>query len=111
MAIEILDEGAIAEQRLLARSLGALIAAEPFRSPVELARAVHGATLALSMFGDYLPDGAGARLKELRAKSLDMALNEDAPSIAESDRLWLIGAMTRVLGKAGVTMPAAERLH
>ena len=111
MAIDMMDEGALAEQRLLARSLGALIAAEPFRSPVELARAVHGATLALSMFGDYLPDGAGARLKELRAKSLDMALNDDAPAIAESDRVWLIGAMTRVLGKAGATMPAAERLH
>ena len=111
MAIEILDEGALAEQRLLARSLGALIAAEPFRSPVELARAVHGATLALAMFGDYLPETAGARLKELRAKSLDMALNDDAPAIAESDRVWLIGAMRRVLGKAGVTAPAAERLH
>jgi hypothetical protein len=111
MAIDILDEGALAEQRLLARSLGALIAAEPFRSPVELARAVHGATLALSMFGDYLPEAAGARLKELRAKSIDMALNEDAPAIAESDRVWLIAAISRVLGKAGVTGPAVERLH
>src|ERR1700730_13716640 len=104
MAIDMMDEGALAEQRLLARSLGALIAAAPFRSPVELARAVHGATLALSMFGDYLPEGAGARLKVLRAKSLDMALNEDAPAIAESDRVWLIRAMTRVLGKRGVTV-------
>jgi hypothetical protein len=111
MAIEILDEGMLAEQRILARSLGALMAATPFRSPVELARAVHGATLVLAMFDDYLPESAGARLKELRARSLDMALNEDAPSIAESDRVWLIGAMRRVLGKAGVTMPAAERLH
>src|SRR6266852_2855761 len=104
MAIEILDEGALAEQRLLARSLGALIAAEPFRSPVELARAVHGATLALAMFEDYLPESASARLKELRAKSIDMALNEDAPAIAESDRLWLIGAMRRVFDKTGATM-------
>jgi len=111
MAIEILDEGALAEQRLLARSLGALMAATPFRPPVELARAVHGATLALAMFGDYLPEDAGARLKELRAKSLDMALNEDAPAIADSERTWLIGAMRRVLGKAGVTGPAADRLH
>src|ERR1700730_9605758 len=111
MAIEILDEGALAEQRLLARSLGALIAAEPFRSPVELARAVHGATLALSMFWDYLPDGAGGRVEVLRAWSFDRARNADAPAIAESDRVWLIGAMRRVLGKAGVTMPAAERLH
>ena len=111
MATEILDEGALAEQRLLARSLGALIAVEPFRSPVELARAVHGATLALSMFDDYLPEGAGARLKELRAKSLDMALNDRAQAITESDRVWLIGAITRVLGKTGATAPAAERLH
>ncbi len=111
MAIEIQDDGALAEQRLLARSLGALIAAEPFRSPVELARAVHGATLALAMFEGYLPETASARLKELRAKSIDMALNEDAPAIAESERVWLIGAMRRVLGKAGVTVPAAERLH
>src|SRR5438128_8409196 len=111
MRNEILDDGAPAEQRLLAQSLGALIAAEPFRSPVELARAVHGATLALAMFADYLPEAAGARLKELRAKSLEMALNEDAPTIAESDRVWLIGAISRVLGKAGATMPAVERLH
>jgi hypothetical protein len=111
MAIDIMDSGALAEQRLLARSLGALMAAEPFRSPVELARAVHGATLALAMFGDYLPEAAGARLKELRARSIDMALNEDAPAIAESDRVWLIGAIRRVLGKAGVTIPAVERLH
>src|SRR4029077_6064926 len=111
MAIDIPDEGALAEQRVLARSLGALIAAEPFRPPVELARAVHGATLALAMFEDYLPEAASARLKELRAKSIDMALNDDAPAIAESDRVWLIGAMRRVLGKAGMTMPAAERLH
>ncbi|HKV29390.1 MAG TPA: hypothetical protein VJT14_00055 [Candidatus Dormibacteraeota bacterium] len=111
MAIDILDEGTLAEQRLLARSLGALIAAEPFRSPVERARAVHGATLALAMFGDYLPEAAGDRLKELRARSIAMALNEDAPAITESDRVWLIGAIRRVLGKAGVTAPAAERLH
>jgi hypothetical protein len=53
----------------------------------------------------------GARLKELRAKSIDMALNEDAAAIAESDRVWLIAAISRVLGKAGVTGPAAERLR
>jgi hypothetical protein len=62
-------EGGDAEQQLLARVLGALIALRRFDSPIYLARAVHGATLALSLYA------------------------EDLRSIKEADRDWLIAAM------------------
>ncbi len=57
------DEAVGADQQLLARSLGALIGVPRFDSPIHLARAVHGATLALSMYADNLPASDGDRLK------------------------------------------------
>jgi hypothetical protein len=104
-----LDDGADAEQQLLARCLGALIAVRRFDSPITQARAVHGATLALSMYADAMPECDAQRLKELRTRSIQVALSDDLRAISESDRDWLIGAIHDVLGKAGESIPAKDR--
>jgi hypothetical protein len=103
--------GAGADQELLARSLGALIGVPRFDSPIYLARAVHGATLALSMYADNLPASDGERLKHLRRQSLEVALDDDLRGISEADRDWLVAVMRNVLGKAGEVVLAEDRLH
>src|SRR5207248_10923346 len=70
MSGETIDEGANAEQQLLARSLGALIGLRRFDSPVHQGRAVHGATLALSPYADDMAPSDAKRLKELRDASI-----------------------------------------
>jgi hypothetical protein len=50
-----MDQGGDAEEQLLPRALGALIAVRRFDSATYLARAVHGATLALSLSAAELP--------------------------------------------------------
>jgi hypothetical protein len=102
--------GVGADQELLAR-LGALIGVPRFDSPIYLARAVHGATLALSLYADDLPASDGDRLKELRRQSLQVALDDDLRGISEADRDWLIAVMRNVLGKAGEVVLAEDRLH
>lgn len=104
-------EGADAEQQLLARSLGALIGLPRFDSPIQLARVVHAATLAFSMYADNLPASDGARLKDLRRQSLQVALDDDLRGVSEADRDWLIGTIRAVLGKAGEIVLAEDRLH
>ena len=111
MSGETIDDGANAEQQLLARSLGALIGLRRFDSPVHQARAIHGATLALSPYADNMAPSDARRLKELRARSIRVALSDDPTAIAEADREWLIAAMRRILGKAGAVVLAADRLH
>ncbi len=100
-----------AEQELLARSLRALISVRQFDSSIQLARAVHAAALALALFADDLPAADGPRLRELRRRSLDVALSVDSPGIAEADRGWLAATMRPVLGKAGEMVAAEDRLH
>jgi hypothetical protein len=104
-------EGGDAEQQLLARALGALIALRRFDSPIYLARAVHGATLALSLYAEDLPTSDAQRIKELRTRSLQVALSYDLRSISEADRDWLSATMRNVLGKAGEVALAESRLH
>ena len=111
MSGETIDDGANAEQQLLARSLGALIGLRRFDSPVHQARAIHGATLALSPYADNMAPSDAKRLKELRATSIRVALSDDRTAIAEADREWLIAAMRRILGKAGAVVLAADRIH
>ena len=111
MSGETVDDGANAEQQLLARSLGALIGLRRFDSPIHQARAIHGATLALSPYADNMAPSDARRLKELRARSIRVALSDDPTAIAEADREWLIAAMRRILGKAGAVVLAADRLH
>ena len=111
MSDETIDDGANAEQQLLARSLGALIGLRRFDSPVHQARAIHGATLALSPYADNMAPSDAKRLKELRATSIRVALSDDPTAIAEADREWLIAAMRRILGKAGAVVLAADRIH
>jgi len=111
MSGETIDDGANAEQQLLARSLGALIGLRRFDSPVHQARAIHGATLALSPYADNMAPSDAKRLKELRATSIRVALSDDPTAIAEADREWLIAAMRRILGKAGAVVLAADRIH
>ena len=100
-----------AEQEMLARSLQALDSVGRFDSPIHLARAVHGATLTLAMFADDLPAADGPRLRELRRRSLEVALSVDSRGIAEADRDWLVAGMHFVLSKAGVAVAAEGRLH
>jgi hypothetical protein len=100
-----------AEQQLLGRALGALISLRRFDSPVHLARAVHGATLALSLYVDGLPAVDAQRIKDLRAQSLQVALSDALRGISEVDRDWLIATMRNVLGKAGEVALAENRLH
>ena len=111
MSDETIDEGANAEQQLLARSLGALIGLRRFDSPIHQARAIHGATLALSPYADDMAPSDAQRLKELRNTSIRVALSDHPGAIAEADRDWLIAAMRRILGKAGAVVLAADRLH
>jgi len=111
MLDETIDDGANAEQQLLARSLGALIGLRRFDSPVHQARAIHGATLALSPYAESMAPSDAKRLKELRATSIRVALSDDPTAIAEADRVWLIAAMRRILGKAGAVVLAADRIH
>ena len=111
MSGETIDDGANAEQQLLARSLGALIGLRRFDSPVHQARAIHGATLALSPYADNMAPSDAKRLKELRATSIRVALSDDPTAIAEADREWLIAAMRRILGKARAVVLAADRIH
>jgi len=111
MSGETIDEGANAEQQLLARSLGALIGLRRFDSPIRQARAIHGATLALSPYADEMAPSDAERLKELRDTSIRVALSDDPTAIAEADREWLIAAMRRILGKAGAVVLAADRIH
>ena len=111
MSDETIDEGANAEQQLLARSLGALIGLRRFDSPIHQARAIHGATLALSPYADDMAASDAQRLKELRNTSIRVALSDDPRAIPEADRDWLIAAMRRILGKAGAVALAADRLH
>jgi len=106
-----LKDGGDAEKQLLARALGALLAVKRFDSPIYLARAVHGATLALSLYGDDLPAPDANRMKELRAQSLQVALDDELRGISEADRDWLIAAIRNVLGKAGEVALAEHRLH
>ena len=111
MSGETLDDDANAEQQLLARSLGALIAVRRFDSPVNQARAVHGATLALSLYADGMAAADAERVKELRNESIQNALSDDPKAVAEADRDWLIMAMRHILGKAGAVALAEDRLH
>jgi hypothetical protein len=99
------------EQEMLARSLGALLSVRRFDSPIHLARAVHGASLTLAMFADNLPAADGPRLRELRRRSLEVALSVDSRGIAEADRDWLVATMRSVLAKASATVAAEDRLH
>ena len=111
MSGETIDDGGNAEQQLLARSLGALIAVRRFDSPIHQARAIHGATLALSLYADDMPAADAARVKELRNQSIQNALADDPRAIAEADRDWLIMTMRHILGKAGAVVLAQDRLH
>ena len=111
MSGETVDGASNAEQQLLARALGALIAVRRFDSPIHQARAIHGATLALSPYADNMAPSDAKRLKELRATSIRVALSDDPTAIAEADREWLIAAMRRILGKAGAVVLAADRIH
>jgi len=70
----------------MARALGALIALRRFDSPIYLARAVHGATLALSLYADNLPASDAQRIRELRTVSLQVAVSDDLCGISEADR-------------------------
>src|SRR5438270_3846698 len=101
MSGETVDDGANAEQQLLARALGALIAVRRFDSPIHQARAIHGATLALSLYADDMAAADAARVKQLREKSIQNALSDEPRAMGEADRDWLIMAMRRILGKAG----------
>lgn len=100
-----------AEQQLLARALGALIAARRFDSPIHQARAVHGATLTLSLYADNLPAPDAERIKDLRHRSLEVAVSDDLWGISEGDRDWLTTVMHNVLGKAGEVDLAENRRH
>ena len=100
-----------AEKQLLARALGALLAVKRFEAPIYLARAVHGATLALSLYVDSLPPSDAKRVKELRVQSLQVALAEEPRGLGEADREWLIAEIRNVLGKAGEVALAEHRLH
>jgi len=111
MSGETIDGGANAEQQLLARALGALIAVRRFDSPINQARAIHGATLALSLYADDMAAADAARVKGLRNDSIQNALSADPKAVAEADRDWLIMAMRRILGKAGAVALAEDRLH
>jgi len=111
MSGETVDDGANAEQQLLARALGALIAVRRFDSPIHQARAIHGATLALPPYADDMAPSDAQRLKDLRATSIRVARSDDPTAIAEADREWLIAAMRRILGKAGAVVSAADRIH
>ena len=99
------------EHQLLARSLGALIALRRFDSPIYLARAVHGATLALSLYANDLPASDAARIKDLRTQSLEVALSDEVRGISEGDRDWLIATMRNVLGQGGEVSLPETRLH
>ena len=105
------DDGSHAEQQLIARALGALMSLEQFDSRIYLARAIHNATLALSMYADNLPALDAVRIQDLRRKSLRMALSDDLPGITEADRDWIIAAMRQVLGKGGDMVLAEDRLQ
>lgn len=111
MSSETLGGAIHTDRHLLARSLGALIAVKRFDSPIHLARAVHGATLALAMFAEELAASDMARLKELRRTSLEIGLSVESPGIRDADREWLLAIMRAVLGKAGETQLAKDRLH
>src|SRR2546423_160840 len=111
MSAETIDEGTNAEKQLLARSLGALIAVRRFDSPIHQARAIHGATLALSLYADDMSAAEAERVKKLRAESIQNALSSDPRAMGEADRDWLIMAMRRILGKAGAVALAEDRLH
>jgi hypothetical protein len=63
------------------------------------------------MFADDLPAADGPRLRELRRRSLEVALSVDSRGIAEADRDWLVATMRSLLGKAGVAVAAEGRLH
>lgn len=92
-----LDGEGDAEQQLLARALGALIAVRRFDLPIYQARAAYGATLALSLYADNLPAPDAERIKVLRQRSLDVALSDGLGGISETDRDWLITMMRNVL--------------
>ena len=111
MSGETVDDGANAEQQLLARALGALIAVRRFDSPIHQARAIHGATLALSLYTDNMAPSDAKRVKELRTESIQNALSDDPRAMGEADRDWLIAAMRRILGKAGAVALAVDRIH
>src|SRR5438477_12098725 len=111
MSGETIDDGANAEQQLLARSLGALIAVRRFDSPIHQARAIHGATLALSLYADDMAAADAERVKQLRTESIQNALSDDPRAMSEADRDWLILAMRRILGKAGAVALAVDRIH
>jgi hypothetical protein len=106
-----LKESGDAEQKLLGRALGALMSLRPFDSQVHLARAVHGATLALSRYADDLPALHAERIKGLRTQSLQVALSDDLRHISAADVDWLIATMRNVLGKAGEVALAENRIH
>ncbi len=76
-----------------------------------MARAVHGATLALSLYADDLPASDANRIKDLRTQSLQVALSDDLRGVSEADRDWLISVISNVLGKAGEVALAENRLH
>ena len=107
MSGETVDGGSNAEQQLLARALGALIAVRRFDSPIHQARAIH----ALSLYTDDMAPSDAERVKELRAESIQNALSDDPRAMGEADRDWLIMAMRRILGKAGAVVLAADRIH
>jgi hypothetical protein len=111
MAAAMPGAGTEAEQEYLARALGALIAVRRFDSPIHQARAVHNATLALSVYAHNLPEEDARRINIVRRKSLTIVLSDDASGISESDRNWLIAVMRKVLGKAGLVDLAENRLH
>ena len=111
MSGETVDGASNAEQQLLARALGALIAVRRFDSPIHQARAIHGATLALSLYTDDMAPSDAERVKELRAESIQNALSDDPRAMGEADRDWLIAAMRRILGKAGAVALAVDRIH
>src|SRR5207237_4102292 len=97
MSGETVDGGSNAEQQLLARALGALIAVRRFDSPIHQARAIHGATLALSLYSDDMAPSDAERVKELRAESIQNALSVVARAMGVADWEWLMLAMRRVL--------------
>jgi hypothetical protein len=111
MAAAMPGAGTDTEQEYLARALSALIAVRRFDSPIHQARAVHNATLALSLYAHNLPEEDAPRINILRRKSLTIVLSDDAPGISEGDREWLIAVMCKVLGKAADMDLAENRLH
>ena len=85
--------------------LGGLIGLRRFDTPAQIAKAVHSGTLALRVFGTALGDADVARIKLINPSCLDSA------GISMADREWLMAKMRAVLGKAGESQPAEERIH